>query len=251
MSIKMIVRFVLPLFLGLSINTVWAQEVDISFSGCVSKEGTMRFEQPPRLSQVLQVAAIQDCAYFAGASWRSELAKEAQLKQKQALLAKIDLVLNANQDQALQSYLQALRQLIDSQKVTGRIFASLTPLEVDTAARANRKVMSRAYFHFPKQPQSLLFIGFKYPSIPYAPDWDLNRYVEKNPPLAFTENGWVIVVQPAGAIERRKVGLWTHEQFYAAPGAWILAPVKDAYLPDSAQDFNQQLARWLATQTIR
>ncbi|MBD3768190.1 MAG: capsule biosynthesis GfcC family protein [Gammaproteobacteria bacterium] len=259
-SSRFIGRWIVSLLLSLPFSVgVCAppQTVQIVFKGCVNEPSTYAVQSPVRLSAVLELAAVQDCAYWHGASWLKAGNQPEQLKLKTALLEEVNLLIEAAESETLQRHLRILHDQIEAMPVTGRTVPSdLDMFRVETRPLKNRLVVEDSVFWLPKRPTQLYFLGFEQGAMDYFSTQTVSDYWEKNALKPDYEKGWVYVVQANGKIEKHKVGYWTHEQAYVAPGGWIVAPLKES-LFDATDDrisrdgFYRQLTQWLATQVIQ
>jgi hypothetical protein len=254
--------FVSTLVLGILVacySLVAQAEVTISFKGCVDTEKTVVFQDKVSLYEVLTRADVTDCAFIHGAAWleagripMQQQLKASLLKDLRALQTNLDVKSEADSEAtSVQSYFTRLISLISKQQPTGRVLGGdLDLFHVEMLPLKNRVITSDAQFYFPAQPQTLNLIGFEDAVIPYDSNLSVNDIVQAHPICDDCPSGWLRIVQPDTSIEKVKVGLWTNSEYYAAPGAWLIAPLAEDAFVDISPKLYEKLTQWLALQVL-
>lgn len=241
----------LLLFLMLCASQVSANsKILVQYSGCL-EEAQVVFNSSPTSLELLKFPKIQPCAYkFATALTQPHLVS-VQKKQKESLLSHIQLLLLSSSSEPFKEYLVSLRELIQSQPITGRVLGvELDSTRVEIIPLQNRVWSKSLRLHFPKKLKSIYFIGANKTKMLYRPVLTLEDYLNRNPLLDFVEQGYVYVVQANGDIEKLKVGYWNHQKQYVSPGGWVVGLLKPSLIDEVAPTFNKDLSHWLATQVL-
>lgn len=238
--------------LSLLATSALSQAFEVSYKGCVASEKTIQVIDKISLFQLLQNAELTNCAFLFGASVSQTDRVQAQQRIKVDLLKILDRLLSSAETPSSAQYFERLQGLITSQTVTGRLLnIDLEPFHVEMQPLKNRMLTSDSTLYFPSRPNRLNLIGFEVDSIAYDSSLDLSNALSRYKICDACNSGWVWIVQPNTTIEKVKVGLWTHEKHYAAPGAWVISPLSDGEVNDVSVEFYQLLTTWLATQEVK
>lgn len=225
-------------------------QVHITASGCVDQPNSQVFETKISLFDVLSSIEYTNCYYGLGASWLQKGLLPSQKMKKKRLLELIEWHLGKVEEASAIEYLSDLRDLIESQKTTGRVIpADLDLFHVEMLPLKNRIITADSEFYFPAQPAVINLVGFKDTTLTYDSDLSITDIYQSNDICDACQHGWLWLVQPDGSVEKRKVGLWTNEEFYLAPGGWLISPL-NVFDQDENNEFYRLLTAWLATQVI-
>lgn len=236
----------------LAFNTLpaWA-EIHVNATGCVEPPVNLVLTQKTPLFNVLNSLSFSDCYYGLAAAWTKPSLIEKQKQQKAELLNLIEQHLKQTENASAIEYLSALKKIVASQDVTGRVVAAdLEPFHVEMLPLKNRVITEHSNFYFPANPKKINLIGFAETAVGYDSELSITDIYQSNEICQACEHGWLWLVQPNGEIEKRKAGLWIHEKYYLAPGGWLVSPLGLLDEGDSTL-FYQALTQWLATQVIR
>lgn len=243
--------YLAALFNLLLINSVYA-EVKVNVQGCVASENTIEYSTKVTLFQVLQDARLTKCAYLYGSSWLLESKYSQQRSFKKQLLSDISHLLNHVQSQSEYDYLMNLQHIVLNQEVTGRVSPTDFDLfHVEMLALKNRVVVDDSTFVFPSRSSSIYMIGMNKAKLAYDSNMSISDINSKVGVCESCQAGWLWLVQPNGGVEKRKVGYWTHEEFYIAPGGWLVSELSSMDVNEFIPGFYEKLATWLATQVVR
>lgn len=249
----MINKIVLGLFIVLGqFSSDASAEFRLLIEGSSVEGKAILVEQKLTLLEVLTRAELTDQTFLYGASWTQPQRKPFQLQLKTELLYILQQLINATSSEEALDYFKGLQSLIRLQKVTGRVFGiDFDLFHVEMLPLKNRAIISESFFYFPKQPKTLNLIGFSEQKIEFNSSLSLNTIIAQQKKCSVCQAGWLWVVQPNTLIEKVKVGLWTNQEHYAAPGAWVIAPLATKYYQEDFPDFYFKLSYWLALQVVR
>lgn len=249
LSISLLDAFFILIF-SLAFSSAKAA-VNISFDGCVEKPQKIHYQSKVSLFQLLNDVEIGECAYLFGASWHQKSLMVAQLELKASVLKDIAVMLKAAETESEVLYLSNLLKLVEKQRVTGRVVKTdFEPFHVEMLPLKNRVVVEDSHFHFPEQPNFINMLGFDKKRSPYSAESSIDDIYQNNPICDDCQVGWLWLVQPNGLVEKRKVGIWTHERFYLAPGGWLISELSARQFSTIAPEFYQRLTQWLSTQGV-
>lgn len=223
----------------------------ISYSGCVEQSKTVIISDKISLFKALTSAELTECAFLYGASWVEPDRIPEQQLLKDTLLKELNKIIQQAPSVAAQQYFQNVHKRVSAQVATGRVVGmDLDLFHVEMLPLKNRLLTKKAAFYFPKMPKIINMLGFQTDSIEYNSNLSVNDIVHQNPICSECKPGWIWVVQPDTSIEKVKVGWWTNNQYYAAPGAWLITEFSDMDIEEVAPKFYQNLTQWLALQVI-
>jgi hypothetical protein len=249
----MIFRLICTLCLLLSQSQSFAakERIEVGFSGCVTTEKTIVVEGKLSLFHALNEAQIKPCAYMYGAAWLDPALRQEQNLLKSTLLKELSLLADSTTNPVAQDYFAQLTDIVVSQQPSGRLLnIDLDLFHVEMLPLKNRIITRDAHFYFPSRPKSLHLIGFDKPVAVFNSDLSVNDIVVNNTMCAECQPGWLWIVQPNTQVNKVKVGLWTHESHYAAPGAWLIAAIDESYYSKTAPNLYKHLTQWLSTQVV-
>jgi hypothetical protein len=227
-------------------------EVKVTVNDCEGKQSVVQYETKVSLFQVMNSIGLDKCSYYLGSSLLNGSMKQNQLQQKQALLLAVNqLLANAENERDIE-YFSRLQRLVESQSVTGRVLGlDFEPFHVEILPLKNRILTENSILNLVNQPSMIQLIGFSQSQHRFDSDQSIGDIYNQYDICKSCKNGWLWLIQPNGAIEKRKVGYWTNEKFYLAPGGWLMSPLESSVFDEIAPNFNQMLADWLATQVVR
>jgi len=223
--------------------------IKVTYSGCDVKKQIV-FKGSKSLLSVLQSNPIK-CDYPFGTALmlKSEQAKQYELKEK--IVNSLNRLIQLEQDLNSKSYLLNLKNRIEEQSVTGRVVGiELNPTLVEITPLANRLFNESFFLHVPRRANTINFVGAVNNSESYNYRLTLNELLEINPLLDMFQPGFVNLVHANSEIEKVKVGYWSHQEKFVSPGGWVIGLFKESYLKNIAENLNDDLAYWLATQVL-
>ncbi len=118
---------------------------------------------------------------------------------------------------------------------------------------ANRPLADGDRLYYPTRPSTVTVLGtVEQPcTIAHHPLQRPLDYVRQCPALLAASNDDVFVIQPDGEIQKIGVALWNRSgESTLAPGALIFVPLNARTTRDVNPDFNEDAARFLATQVL-
>lgn len=246
--------FLIKVFCGLLLfhfSMVAQAEFKVTYSGCVEQPKSVVIPDKVSLFEVLTTADIAECAFLYGASWMEPDRIAQQQILKDNLLKDLNKIIQQADSDDAQSYFKSVLKQVAAQVATGRIVnRDLDLFHVEMLPLKNRVLAKEAAFHFPKMPDTINLLGFEVNSIEYNSGLSVNDIVTQTPICSDCRPGWLWIVQPNTSIEKVKVGWWTNNQYYAAPGAWLIVEFADMDIEEIAPKFYQHLTQWLALQVI-
>ncbi len=246
--------FIIKVFGGLVLvhfSMLAQAEFNITYSGCVEQPKSVIIADKISLLEVLTSADLTECTFLYGAAWTEPLRVEQQQKLKESLLTDLNSLIQKADSVSALRYFQNILKQVSSQPATGRVVGmDLDLFHVEMLPLKNRLLTKKAAFHFPKMPKIINMLGFQTDSIEYNSNLSVNDIVHQNPICSECRSGWIWVVQPNTSAVRVKVGVWTNNQYYAAPGAWLITELSGMDVEEIAPQFYPRLAQWLALQVI-
>jgi hypothetical protein len=249
--VSVVKQVFIAFFLTLISQTVIAQ-VTVEYTGCVNEAKSVKFASKVSLLEIINNADTSECAYLFGASLQKQSLKSSQSIQKQQLLSDLETLLKEVDSSVQGEYLYFLKQLILHQPVTGRqVPLDFQFFNVKFVALKNKALSESVLMYFPVKPSGINLIGFDKTKIKLNSMDSIGSIYTNNDVCSECEKGWLWLIQPDGTFNRRKVGYWTHEEFYIAPGGWLISELVGIDVEDYAPGFYKRLASWIATQVIK
>ncbi len=226
-------------------------EFNITYSGCVEQPKSVIIPEKISLFNVLTMADSTECAFLYAASWVEPYRVLHQQKLKDNLLKDLNKIIQQAESTTARKYFQNISDRVSMQPATGRVVnMDLDLFHVEMLPLKNRILTVDAIFHFPKMPKIINMLGFKVNSIEYNSSLSVNDIVNQNPICTDCQPGWLWIVQPNTSVVRVKVGWWTNDEHYAAPGAWLITEFSGMDIEEVAPQFYPRLMEWLALQVI-
>lgn len=246
--------FIIKVFSGLLLvhfSMLAQAEFNITYSGCVEQPKSVVIPDKTSLLEVLTSADSTECAFLYGVAWTEPHRVGQQQKLKESLLTDLNSLIQKTDSISALRYFRNILERVSIQPVSGRVAnIDLDLFHVEMLPLKNRVLTRNAAFHFPKMPGIINMLGFQTDSIEYDSNLSVNDIVNQNSICSECKPGWLWIVQPDTSIEKVKVGWWTNNQYYAAPGAWLIAEFADIDIEEIAPKFYQNLTQWLALQVI-
>ena len=137
--------------------------------------------------------------------------------------------------------------------VTGRVRQTITPRSLEMDLSSNRPLSDGDRLYYPTRPNTVNVLGaVEQPcSVPHQPLQQPLDYARHCPALPAASKDDLFVIQPDGTVEKLGIALWNRSPASAlAPGAIIFVPLNPRALRDVNPEFNEDAARFLATQVL-
>jgi protein involved in polysaccharide export with SLBB domain len=246
----------LGLLLALAVQPAMAQQLQVHIDGAVEHPGVLELGNAARISDAALAAQVQPQAYMLGAAWLRPSLQETQQRLKAGVLFDLDsLRVSALQhgDTALVQWAGTWRSWIAALPVTGRTAALLDPRVVEVNAHQNWPLADGDRLFYPLRPTTVRIVGaVQQPcTLPLEPLQDARNYLPSCPAATRASRDWVYVIQPDGHVFHQGIALWNRSPpLPLAPGALIYVPLRTRTAQTINATFNEDLARFLATQVL-
>lgn len=239
---------------AVSASAYAAPLITVEVMGSVRTPGTLAVVSGTRLSDAALAGAPDEHSYVLGAALlrRSELIPQTRLKT--GLLFDLDVLETSfNPDPSAVAAATTIAKELSAMPVTGRVRQSLDPRSLEIDLSSNQLVADGDTLYYPTRPNTVDVLGaVKEPcSLPYIPLEEPNAYARRCAALGAASKDDLFVVQPDGAVEKLGIALWNRSpESTVAPGAIIFVPLNARLMRDINPDFNEDVARFLATQVL-
>lgn len=231
-----------------------AQDLRVQVSGEVRRPGEHALPAGSRFADAVLAAGPTAQAYPLGAAVLRPTAEIEQRRLKAGLLHDLEVLTSfPGVAPAVAGRAGALRDWLDALPVTGRVRADLDPRRLETDQASNRRLAGGDRFVYPLRPSTVQVVGAVTApcTLAHVPLRDAADYLRDCAPAAGADRELVYVIQPDGEVQRLGTALWNRSAPQAlAPGAVLYVPLDERALGRLAPDFNQELARFLATQAL-
>jgi protein involved in polysaccharide export with SLBB domain len=244
----------LALGVAASVSLHAAPAITVEVIGSVRNPGMLTLPATSRLSDAALAGAPDDRSYMLGAALlkRSELVAQTRLKTGLLFdLAAIESRQSSDPEGAAAA--TRIAREVSAMPVTGRIRQGLAPRVLEMDFSANRPLADGDRLYYPTRPSTVTVVGtVEHPcSIPHHPFQRPFDYVRQCPALLAASKDDVFVIQPDGEVQKIGVALWNRSgESTLAPGALIFVPLNARTTRDVNPDFNEDAARFLATQVL-
>lgn len=231
-------------------------ELAVTAEGAVFRPGPQRLAAGARLLDVVRAAGVRSDAFLLGAAWlhAGELAAQRELKAGLLFdLGALERSASLDGDAGLAALAARLTEQVRAMPVTGRRVNTLDPLRLELEPRSNRPLADGDRLVFPPRPATVTVTGAVIADceLPFAGLRAAAEYAADCPCASGADSDWLLIVQPDGQVQRRGVALWNRDpEQPLAPGASIVVPLRAARLKDLAEQLNDDLAAFLATQPL-
>lgn len=227
-----------------------------SIEGQVMQPGQYVLNGDARLFHMVGPAVVKADAYLVGAAWLHRPAREAQRKLKAGVLFDLAVLIQharlSDQPQ-LAAFAEDLQVKVARLPVTGRRAHDLDPVTLELEQAANRFLADGDRLLYPARPTTVRISGAleRECEVEFRPLRPADDYLHDCVRNAFADTDWLYVIQPDGRVQRLGIGLWNREQSaIPAPGATLLVPLEESLLRGVAEELNDDLAAFLATQPL-
>lgn len=244
--------FTLALLLGsISISTM-ASPLRVTVSGAVANPGSFSFEPGARLNDAAAKAKVSSQAWFLGAALLRQSAMESQTRLKAGLLFELgvnEVHAQASNNPALAAWLDQMRSMVANMPVTGRVVAEMNPLQ-QLLISNNSPLETGDHLRYPLRPRHVRVNGAVESEcmLEHDPNMQLTDYLKQCPRAVMADRSYAYVIQPNGTSDQYGIAHWNQERVNVAVGAIIYVPVREHLLAPTTSEFNQDMARMLATQ---
>ena len=231
-----------------------AHAVPAEASGSVHNPGRHQLPPGSRLSRLALTAAPTADAYFLGAALMREQQRLEQARLKAGLLFDLEqLAAHTESKPAVAASVQQISRWIVSLPVTGRVAYLLNPRALEATRPSDLPTQAGDHLFYPARPDTITVTGAVVQdcTLAHTPLQSPAAYLP-NCPMASTANAdYIHVIQPDGHVEKLGIAAWNRgPPSSLAPGAIIFIPLADAVVRKAAPDFNEDAARFLATQLL-
>ena len=249
-------RSLYPLLASLAISPSLLAGPLASIEGQVMQPGEYALSNESRLFDVVGPAGVKADAYLLGAAWLHQPARDEQRKLKAGILFDLSaLALDARlfDRPELAVLASRIRAEVTALPVTGRRTNDLDPVVLELQRGANHRLADGDRLLYPVRPTTLRIVGAVAGNceVGFRALRPATDYLKDCPLHEFAESDWLYVIQPDGKVRRLGIGLWNREPPYTpAPGATLLVPVSERALHGVAEELNDDMAAFLATQAL-
>ena len=244
--------FVLISLLLLQAATAYA--VPVEASGSVHNPGWHQLPSGSRLSRLALAAAPTANAYILGAALLREQHHLEQTRLKAGLLFDLQqLAAHTESKPAVAASIQQMSQWIADLPVTGRVAHPLNPRALEATRPSDLPAQAGDRLFYPARPDTITVTGAVVQDCTLA-------HIPLQSPAAYLPNctmapaanaDYIHVIQPDGHVEKLGIAPWNRGlPSSLAPGAIIFIPLADAVVRKTAPDFNEDAARFLASQLL-
>lgn len=244
--------FALALMLGTTSVCASTDPIEVTISGAVGKPGIFTFEPGARLNDAAAAAQVSNQAWFLGAALLRQGAMESQTRLKAGLLFELEVNgvhAQANDKPALGRFVRRMHSAVSQMDVTGRVTAQLNPLQ-QLLIMNNPLLQPGDHLRYPLRPQHVRVSGALVEDclLEHVPGMQLEDYLGQCPKDSIADPSYAYVIQPDGTSDQYGVAYWNQQSVNVAVGAIIYVPVRENMLAPTTSEFNQDMARMLATQ---
>lgn len=244
----------LALGVAVTVSLHAAPTKTVEVMGSVGNPGTLVLASDARLSDAARAAAPDGRSYMLGAALLKHSEIVPQTRLKTGIL--FDLERLESRDSADPDTAVAARRMASefaAMPVTGRVRQTITPRSLEMDLSSNRPLSDGDRLYYPTRPNTVNVLGaVEQPcSVPHQPLQQPLDYARHCPALPAASKDDLFVIQPDGTVEKLGIALWNRSPASAlAPGAIIFVPLNPRALRDVNPEFNEDAARFLATQVL-
>jgi len=238
---------------GFALGPAFACAADtIRVTGAVQQPGEFSWQPGVRLLNASTGAQVEDDAWYQGAALLRNSANREQLKLKTGLLFDLQAgIVNAraiNRPDTV-ALLTAWQERISDMPVTGRIKAELNPLKQYLVA-FNPLLEPGDQIIYPRRSSQVTVLGAVQQDcvLDFVPARDPVEYASDCERAEAAHRDRLYLVQPDGTVQSIGAAYWNAEDAWVAVGAVIYVPFLPALFGNSSDEFNTEMATWLATQ---
>ncbi|EMF0719910.1 capsule biosynthesis GfcC family protein [Citrobacter freundii] len=243
----MIKQTITALIVSLSMSSVFAAgTVNVMIAGST---------EPKTLTGAEHLIDLVGQPKLAGSWWPAAVIGEEQAsrtaqRQQQMLLARLS-ALSAEEGGDDAAAINALRQQIQSLKVTGRQLINLDPDVVRVRERGNPPLQGNYTLWVGPQPTDVTLFGLisRPGKQPFMPGRDVARYLDGQHRLSGADRSYAWVIYPDGRTQKVPVAYWNKRHVEPMPGSIIFVGLSDAVWSPVPDDINADILRTL-TQRI-
>lgn len=227
-----------------------------SISGQVTQPGHYTLKGEVRLFDLVGPAGVKSDAYLSGAAWLHQPARDAQRKLKAGVLFDLAILTQharLSDQPELAELAERLQAELVQLPVTGRRVHDLDPINLELVRGANRFLADGDRLLYPTRPTTLRIAGAVESDceVDFVALRPADDYLQDCPRHAAADTDWLYVIQPDGRVQRLGIGLWNSSKPYLpVPGATLLVPLKESLLRGVAEELNDDLAAFIATQPL-
>lgn len=228
--------------------------VPVEASGSVHNPGEHQLPSGSRLSRLALTAAPAADAYILGAALLRQQQRFEQARLKAGLLFDLEqLAAQAERKPAVAASVQQMSRWIADLPVTGRVTHQLDPRVLEATRPHDLPAQAGDHLFYPARPATITIIG----AVPHGCTLahvalqSPSVYLQHCPKAAGASADYVHIIQPDGHTEKLGIALWNRgPPSSLAPGAIIFIPLAETVVRKTAPHFNEDAARFLATQLL-
>lgn len=237
-----------------STSIAGAASVPVAASGNVRNPGSHVLPPDSRLSRLTLTAGPTEDAYMLGAALLREQARIEQARWKAGLLFDLEQLSRHNQHSAeLSASLAQLTRSFAGLPVTGRVSHPLEPRALEASRERDLPVQAGDQVFYPARPATITITGAVAANCQpaHVALQSPASYLKQCPKTSGASADHVHVIQADGHIEMLGIAAWNQAAPSSlAPGAILFVPLADAVVRKAAPRFNEDAARFLATQLL-
>ena len=228
--------------------------VPVAASGNVRNAGNHVLPPDSRLSQLALTAGPTEGAYMLGAALLREQARIEQTRWKAGLLFDLEQLSRHNQNPPeLSVTLVQMTRSFARLPVTGRVRYLLEPRALEASRERDLPVQAGDQVFYPTRPATITITGAVandcHPA--HVALQSPASYLHQCPMTTGASADHVHVIHADGHVETLGIAGWNRAAPSGlAPGAIIFIPLADAVVRKAAPRFNEDAARFLATQFL-
>ncbi len=228
----------------------------VQTAGNVLRPGPQQLVAGARLLDAARAGGVRSDAYLLGAAWLHTGEVTAQRELKAGLLfdlGALERSASLDGDAGLAALAARLTEQVRAMPVTGRRVNTLDPLRLELEPRSNRPLADGDRIVFPPRPATVTVTGAVIADceLPFVGLRAAAEYAADCPRAFGADSDWLLIVQPDGQVQRRGVAPWNCDpEQPLAPGTRVVVPLRAARLKALAEQLNDDLAAFLATQPL-
>ncbi len=231
-----------------------ATSVPVTASGNVQNPGSHLLPADSRLSRLLLTADPTEDAYMLGAALLRERARIEQTRWKAGLLFDLEQLSRQHQNSTeLSATLLQMTRSFARMPVTGRVSYPLEPRALEASRENDLPAQAGDHVFYPARPGTITLTGAVMTDCQpaHVALQSPANYLKRCATSIGASPDHVHVIQADGHVERLGIAAWNRDAPSSlAPGAIIFIPLADAVVRKAAPRFNEDAARFLATQLL-
>ncbi|KAF1017370.1 MAG: hypothetical protein GAK31_00635 [Stenotrophomonas maltophilia] len=231
-----------------------ASPITVQVTGEVRHAGAHTLPADARLAAAALAAQPTQNAYLLGAALLRDSARTTQARLKAGILFDLETLATTHRTApALAEAAGRMHTAFSALPVTGREPQLLAPRALEADRRQNRPARDANTLVYPPRPETVTVTGAVV--APCVLRHDAARapldYRNACPLLTVASPDDLYLIEADGTVQKLGIALWNRgAPRAAAPGATIFVPLDVRKIAQVAPDFNEEAARFLATQVL-